>query len=104
MPAHFLHTDADLHKALDRLIEADQNDDSAYCQVRNTMVEYGANPHDATHLELSTIAAWCAAHGLAEMSTFKQFDPLKEALGGERAFFDAVLSHLGLFPSQHDNC
>ena len=84
--------------------EADQNDDSAYCQVRNTMVEYGANPDDATHLELSTIAAWCAAHGLAEMAGFKQFEQLKAQLGGERQFLEAVLNHVGLFPGPHHDC
>ena len=31
-------------------------------------------------LELATIAAWCSAHGLAEMAGFKQFDHLKAGL------------------------
>jgi AcrR family transcriptional regulator len=84
--------------------DVEQNDDSAYCQVRNTMIEHGANPDDATHLELSTIAAWCAAHGLAEMAGFKQFEQLKAQLGGERQFLEAVLKHIGLFPGAHHDC
>lgn len=65
-------------------------DDSAYCQVRDTLIEAGADPTDEISLELATTAAWCAAHGLAEMASFKQFDPLKAALGGEEAFFRGV--------------
>ena len=80
--------------------EMQSDKDSAYCMVRDTFIEHGADPTREDHLELATIAAWCGAHGLAEMSSFKQFDGLKEALGGERAFFDAVLSHMGLFPTR----
>jgi len=72
-------------------------DDSAYCKVRNTLVAAGADPDDWAGLELATIAAWCAAHGLAEMASFKQFDALKEALGGEDAFLRGVFEHMGVF-------
>jgi AcrR family transcriptional regulator len=75
-------------------------EDSAYCKVRDTLVEVGADPGAAVDLELATIAAWCSAHGLAEMSGFKQFEHLKEELGGEIAFFRAVFNHMGLSP-QH---
>ncbi|MBW8811997.1 MAG: TetR/AcrR family transcriptional regulator [Caulobacterales bacterium] len=77
------------------------NKDSAYCMVRDTMIEHGADPTAEVDLELATVAAWCGAHGLAEMAGFKQFEHLKEQLGGERAFFDAVFGHMGLFPSMH---
>ena len=50
------------------------------------------------------VAAWCGAHGLAEMAGFRQFDHLKEELGGERPFLEAVLNHMGLFPKAHDGC
>jgi Transcriptional regulator len=73
-------------------------DDSAYCMVRATMVEHGADPSAETDLELATIASWCAAHGLAEMVGFKQFEHMREVLGGERPFIAAVLQHMGLFP------
>jgi AcrR family transcriptional regulator len=73
-------------------------EDSAYCKVRHTMVEMGADAGAAIDLELATIAAWCGGHGLAEMAGFRQFDHLKEALGGEQAFIRAVLSHMSVFP------
>jgi AcrR family transcriptional regulator len=79
--------------------EMHDNEDSAYCKVRDTMVELGADPADTTEIELATTAAWCAAHGLAEMAGFKQFDHLKDELGGEIPFLRAIFGHMGLFPS-----
>jgi AcrR family transcriptional regulator len=73
-----------------------EGEDSAYCKVRDTLVAAGANPQDAHDIELATIAAWCSAHGLAEMAGFKQFEPLKEACGGEVPFLRAVFRHMGL--------
>ena len=72
-------------------------EEGAYCQVRNTIDERSGGTVSPLDLELATIAAWCAGHGLAEMIGFKQFDPLKEALGGEEAFLRAVFEHLGMF-------
>jgi len=72
-------------------------EEGAYCQVRNTIDERSGGTVSPIDLELATIAAWCAGHGLAEMIGFKQFDPLKEALGGEEAFLRAVFEHLGMF-------
>lgn len=85
-------------------LEGQDSRDSAYCMVRDTMIENGADPEQDTHLELAGVAAWCGAHGLAEMASFKQFDHLKEELGGERPFFEAVLNHMGLFPKPHSDC
>ena len=85
-------------------LEVQDSKDNAYCMVRDTMIENGADPAQDTHLELAGVAAWCGAHGLAEMASFKQFDHLKEELGGERPFFEAVLSHMGLFPKPHHDC
>jgi len=73
--------------------------DSAYCKVRDTLVEAGANPSDEIELELATVAAWCSAHGLAEMAGFKQFAHLKEACGGEVPFLRAIFKHMGLAPA-----
>ena len=84
--------------------EMQDNKQSAYCMVRDTMVENGADPSQDSHLELASVAAWCGAHGLAEMAGFKQFDHLKEELGGERPFLEAVLNHMGLFPKPHGGC
>lgn len=75
-----------------------REDDTAFRMVRDAIVEMRQGiEDDPKELELSCVAAWCMAHGLAEMASFKQFDPLKEAVGGEAAFFESVLSHLGLF-------
>jgi AcrR family transcriptional regulator len=74
-------------------------EDSAYCKVRSTLVEAGADPSQEVDLELATVAAWCAAHGLAEMRGFKQFETLKSQVGGETAFLKAVFNHMGLFPA-----
>jgi len=76
---------------------AHTENDSAYCQVRDTFIEAGADVDNTIDLELATNAAWCAAHGMAEMVGFKQFDHLKAALGGEEAFIRAVFQHLGIF-------
>jgi len=72
-------------------------DDGAYCQVRDTLAEQTGDKVAEIDLELATIAAWCAGHGLAEMIGFKQFAPLKDMLGGEEAFLRAVFEHLGMF-------
>jgi AcrR family transcriptional regulator len=79
--------------------EMHDNEDSAYCKVRDTMVELGADPKDTIEIELATTAAWCGAHGLAEMAGFKQFDHLKQELGGDIPFLRAIFAHMGLFPS-----
>ena len=75
--------------------------DSAYCQVRDTLIEAGAGPMDEQELELATTAAWSAAHGLAEMFSFRQFDHLKESLGGDDAFLRGVFEHMGIFGKTH---
>jgi AcrR family transcriptional regulator len=81
----------------DSLPEQMQEDnDNAYCKVRDTLIEAGADPDAAVDLELATTAAWCSAHGLAEMAGFQQFEHLKEACGGEIPFFRAVFQHMGL--------
>ncbi|HKR88405.1 MAG TPA: helix-turn-helix domain-containing protein [Phenylobacterium sp.] len=46
--------------------------------------------------ELMIAASWCASHGLAEMAGFKQFDHLKETLGGDTPFLRALLTRMGL--------
>lgn len=74
-----------------------EDENSAYGRVKNVLISAGADPTDEIGLELATIACWCAAHGLAEMTSFKQFDPLKEALGGEEAFLRGVLAHVAVF-------
>jgi AcrR family transcriptional regulator len=65
-------------------------------EVHDAIVAAGADPGDAQEMQLIQIAAWCSAHGVAEMVGFKEFEPLKEALGGEKAFIRAVLGHMGI--------
>jgi AcrR family transcriptional regulator len=88
----------DCSRDKDELPEGMQdNEDSAYCLVRETFRKVAGPDVPIVDIELATIAAWCAAHGLAEMSTFKQFDSLKIGMGGEEAFLRGVLGHLGMF-------
>jgi len=63
--------------------------------LRECLIEASCGTIAEIDLELAVIAAWSAAHGLAEISTFPQFQSLKDALGGERAFLRAVFEHLG---------
>ena len=70
--------------------------DSGWGVVESAIIAAGGNP-DPGELQLATIAAWCAAHGLAEMSSFKEFEPLKAAMGGEEAFVRGILDHIGVY-------
>lgn len=68
----------------------------AYKVLEDTIIEAGvATPDDPVRLKLAATAAWTSAHGLAEMAAFEQFQPLKDALGGEEAFYGAVISFHG---------
>lgn len=72
----------------------------AYQVLEDTIVEAGiASPDNPIGLKLAAISAWTKAHGLAEMAGFDQFAPLKDAMGGEKAFFEAVISFSG-----HPHC
>jgi len=75
--------------------------DSGYGQVQSAIIEAGGNGADPFDLKLATIASWCAAHGLAEMACFKDFEPLKQAMGGEDAFIMGVLDHIGVLSRRH---
>lgn len=79
------------------------SDESGYGQVRETLIEAGADPADRVGLEMATMAAWAAAHGLAEMIAFRQIEPLKQALGGEDALVRSVFEHLRLVTSGVDD-
>jgi AcrR family transcriptional regulator len=69
--------------------------DAPYARVSEALAR---NQRDASiaDIELSIAASWCATHGLAEMVGFRQFDHLKEALGGQTPFLRAILTHMGL--------
>ena len=85
--------------ASDRSDMPDQakSEDSGWRHVRDSLIAAGVDPEQDHALELATIAAWCSAHGVAEMIGFKEFEPLKEALGGEEPFIRAILDHLGIY-------
>ena len=70
---------------------------SAFHRVQDTLVEAGADPNDWIGLELGAVAAWCASHGMAEMAGFKQFDRLRDALGGEENFLRALMDQLSIY-------
>jgi AcrR family transcriptional regulator len=74
-----------------------KNAESGYSHVAEAIIEAGADPNDHRELQLATIAAWCAAHGVAEMASFKEFDSLKAEMGGEEPFLRALLDHIGVF-------
>ena len=68
---------------------------NGYQLVKDTISEAAGGELSALDLELTCIASWCAVHGLAEMCKLTKFTPLKEAMGGERLFLEAVLDHFG---------
>jgi AcrR family transcriptional regulator len=68
--------------------------DSGYGQVGEAIVAAGGDPDSPLELELATVALWCAAHGVAEMVGLEQFEPLKQAMGGEDALARALLEHV----------
>ena len=70
--------------------------------MKDALTEVGGNYVSETDIHLAAIASWCAAHGLAEMSGFVQFRPLKAELGGEEAFLRGVLEHFGMFRGTPD--
>ena len=73
------------------------HDDNGFQILKDALTKAGGNRVSETDIHLAAIASWCAAHGLAEMSSFVQFRPLKAELGGEDAFLRGVLDHLGTF-------
>lgn len=77
--------------------EAADEESGGYSQVEQAIIEAGGDASDEVGVELATVAAWCAAHGVAEMIGLKQFEPLKQALGGEEAFARALLDHISAY-------
>jgi len=64
--------------------------------VAEAVLAAAHQPTSELDLHLIQIAAWCTAHGIAEMVGFKEFEELKDRLGGEEAFIRAVLGHVGI--------
>jgi AcrR family transcriptional regulator len=89
----------DCARDLDALPHEDEEKDmTGYNLVREALVAAGAAaPDDLIGIEVACASAWCFVHGVAEMSSFAQFDPLKEALGGEENFYRELLRRVGAF-------
>lgn len=79
------------------MLDHAKEEESGWRHVADAIVEAGVDPTDEREIELATIAAWCTAHGVAEMAAFKEFDQLKHDLGGEEAFVRAILSRVGMY-------
>jgi AcrR family transcriptional regulator len=77
-----------------------KEEDSGLANVQGALIAAGADPTDELELQLATVASWCAVHGLAEMCNFKDFEPLKAAVGGDEAFLKGILRHFGTFQAQ----
>ncbi|MDR3507126.1 MAG: TetR/AcrR family transcriptional regulator [Caulobacteraceae bacterium] len=92
----------DCARNADQMPDEHGEDVSAFQLVKDTLTEVAGGQVSELDLELTAIASWCAAHGLAEISKFEKFKPLKDALGGERAFLQGVLAHLGVMAQRKD--
>lgn len=91
------------HAACDRsaMPEHAKKEDSGWSHVAAALIDAGADPSDEQEMALAHIAAWCNAHGVAEMVGFKEFEPIKQAMGGEEPFVRAILGHVGIFARRH---
>ena len=74
--------------------KAHDDHESGFHMVEKAMIAAGVDPADELGLKLWCIAAWCSAHGVAEMVGFSQFKPMIEALGGEDQFIEALMSRV----------
>jgi len=81
-----------------------RQEEQGFDVVERAVREAGGQVVDPMDLRLSAIAAWCAAHGLAEMATFRQFDAIKGELGGAENFVRGVLQHINVFQRKAANC
>lgn len=70
-------------------------DEGPMSLVRKALMTMAGDDIDPMQLELRQVAGWCIAHGLAEMEASREFDELKQKLGGAEAFYSAVLTQLG---------
>lgn len=71
-----------------------EGDEGGFRLVKDAIAEAAGEAMSEVDVHLAAIASWCAVHGLAEMSGFAEFQPLKAALGGEEAFLRGVLDHM----------
>jgi len=79
--------------------DASPADSGGLALVMQSIRENAPDDAEDIDIQLAQIAGWCAAHGLAELAGYREFDALKAKLGGEKAFFSQVLAHLGMYHS-----
>jgi AcrR family transcriptional regulator len=91
----------DCARRVDAMPEAGEHDKTGFSLVKDAIREAAGGEITEVDAHLAAIAAWCAVHGLAEMSGFAEFQPLKAELGGEKAFLRGVLSHVMFARARH---
>ncbi len=85
----------------DSMPDKAHDDDSGFSMVQDAMIRAGIDPTNDLELKLCCISAWCSAHGVAEMFSFAQFQPMIEALGGEDQFIEALMARSGTYAAPH---
>jgi AcrR family transcriptional regulator len=90
----------DCARRVDAMPDSEDHDKSGFSLVKDAIRE-AAGEIGEVDVHLAAIAAWCAVHGLAEMSGFAEFQGLKAELGGEKAFLRGVLSHILFAKPRH---
>jgi AcrR family transcriptional regulator len=91
----------DCARRVDAMPESEEHDKSGFAMVKDAIREAAGGEISEVDAHLAAIAAWCAVHGLAEMSGFAEFQTLKAELGGEKEFLRGVLSHIMFAKARH---
>jgi AcrR family transcriptional regulator len=84
----------DCARRVDAMPDSSDHDGGGFQMVKDAIKEAAGGEISEIDVHLAAIASWCAVHGLAEMSGFADFQPLKDELGGEKAFLRGVLGHI----------
>jgi AcrR family transcriptional regulator len=84
----------DCARRVDAMPDSSDHDGGGFQMVKDAIKEAAGGEISEIDVHLAAIASWCAVHGLAEMSGFADFQPLKDELGGEKAFLRGVLTHI----------
>lgn len=87
----------DCARNMERLPIGDNLDDDGVRIMHKALLGISVGKVNDIDLAVTAIAAWCACHGLAEISSFAQFDQLKDAMGGEREFLKAMFERFATF-------
>ena len=91
----------DCARRVDAMPDSEEHDKSGFAMVKDAITEAAGGQLSEVDAHLAAIAAWCAVHGLAEMSGFAEFQTLKAELGGEKEFLRGVLRHVMFTRPRH---